>query len=238
MRTNSEAIVGILSRNPNEDITRGTAISSDFYPDGDTHITQNRFPQAYSFMRGYVGPMVDDPNPKKRAIKTLWQFLRHPIRSTMSLLARNWRKRISVLTVMQNRDNRISFDFRRGILSLFRKKLHSRMVSGSEAPTYLPVANMAAREFARVSNGEPLNILTESLANLSTTAHILGGCHFGTGWKDGVIGCDHQVFGYPGLYVVDGSAVSANVGVNPSLTIAAMAERAMSKIPVSGGADV
>jgi cholesterol oxidase len=109
--------------------------------------------------------------------------------------------------------------------------LCSAKVKGKSAPTYLPVANQAARVYAQVSRGQALNVLQESVANLSTTAHILGGCHMGHSSQDGVIDTSHQVFGYPGLYVVDGSAVSANVGVNPSLTITALAERAMRLIP-------
>ena len=89
----------------------------------------------------------------------------------------------------------------------------------------------AARTFARVSGGTPLNVLPESVGNLSVTAHILGGCAMGEDPGDAVIDSDHQVFGYPGLYVVDGAALPVNVGVNPSLTITALAERALSRIP-------
>jgi cholesterol oxidase len=108
----------------------------------------------------------------------------------------------------------------------------SQVVDGQRAPTYLPEANEAARAFAAASGGTPLNMLPESVANLAITAHILGGCPMGQTAVDGVIDAPHELFGYPGVYVVDGSAVSANVGVNPSLTITALAERAMSQIPV------
>lgn len=84
---------------------------------------------------------------------------------------------------------------------------------------------------ACISDGEPLNVITESLGNISTTAHILGGCNMGASFENSVIDTNHQVFGYPGLYVINGASVSANIGANPSLTIAAMAERAMSLIP-------
>ncbi|SHL11071.1 cholesterol oxidase [Desulfatibacillum alkenivorans DSM 16219] len=231
VRTNSEAIVASLSRNPDEDITRGSAISSHFYPDDHTHITQNRFPDGYDFMRYYLGPMVDEPNPAKRAFKTLWAMVKNPIRSMASIFAKNWRKRISVLTVMQHMDNQISLVYRRGLFSWFNKSLHSKIPEGQQrAPAFLPIANKAARAYAQASGGDPLNVTMESLLNLSSTAHILGGCHMGTSPENGVISTDHEVLGYPGLYVADGAAVSANVGVNPSLTIAALAERAMSGI--------
>lgn len=116
-------------------------------------------------------------------------------------------------------------------MALGRRGLQSQIIPGKRAPTYLPVANDAARTFARLSEGEPLNVLLESLTDLSFTAHILGGCHMGHSAEDGVIDTDHQIFGYPGLYVIDGAAISANVGVNPSLTISVLAERAMSLIP-------
>ena len=114
---------------------------------------------------------------------------------------------------------------------LFRRGLKTKTVKGREAPTNLPVANQAARQLAAACQGRPLNFLTESIGNTASTAHILGGCHMGTSAADGVISTSHELFGYPGLYVTDGSAVSANIGANPSLTITALAERAMSLIP-------
>ncbi|MBI5845177.1 MAG: GMC family oxidoreductase [Deltaproteobacteria bacterium] len=231
VRTNSEAIVGILSRDKDADLTKGTAITSDFYPDSHTHITQNRFPTAYNFMKFYVGPLVDDADPKTRAKKALAALFSHPVSATESFRAKNWRGRMSVLTVMQDTDNRLAFDFRRSPFPPFSRRLQSRAIKGWEAPSYLPVANEAARAFAAASGGTPLNVLTESVGGISSTAHILGGCPMGTSAENGVISRNHEVFGHPGLYVVDGSAVSANVGVNPSLTIAALSELAMSRIP-------
>ena len=183
-----------------------------------------------------MGPLVDGYHPGRRALKLLGLFLRRPLRSTQSWRARDWHRRISVLTVMQHMDNHLSFTYRRGPFSIFRRRLQSGSVSAKPAPTYLPVANDAARTFARHAKGEPLNVLLESLANLSVTAHILGGCHMGESPQSGVIDTKHAVFGYPGLYVMDGSAISANVGVNPSLTITALAERAVSLIPPRGRA--
>jgi len=230
VRTNSEAIVAILSRASKVDLTRGTAISSDFYPDENTHITQNRFPEGFGFMKWYLGPLSDDKDPGRRARRTLLGFIRSPFAATASWRAKNWRKRLSVLTVMQSMDNRISLVWERSRLRPFGMGLQTRQDAGASIPSYLPVANEAARVFAKVAEGIPLNVLSESVGNLSTTAHILGGCHMGRSPEEGVIDTNHQVFGYPGLFVVDGAAVSANVGVNPSLTITAMAERALSRI--------
>ncbi|MBI2060836.1 MAG: GMC family oxidoreductase [Nitrospirae bacterium] len=231
VRTNSEAIVGILSNDPDKDLTEGVTVSSHFFPDDHTHITQNRFPPEDKMSRWQMGPMVDDPVPWRRSLRTLAQFVIHPKRSTIAWRATHYGRRVSVLTVMQHMDNQIAFRLGRSWIPPFRKGLRSQGVEGKRAPSYLPVANRAARSFAEHAGGTPLNVILENVANLSVTAHILGGCHMGKSVADGVIDASHQVFGYPGLYVVDGSAVSANVGVNPSLTITAMAERWAGLIP-------
>lgn len=231
VRTNSEAIVGALASDENLDLTRGSAISSHFYPDEHTHITQNRFPNGYNYMKYFTGPLVDHPNPKIRSLKTLGMIVSRPAALYRHWTARNWHKRATVLTVMQHVDNQLSFEYGRKASHLFRRGLKSKIVKGKEAPTYLPVANQAAKMLAEACNGEPANILTESLGGTATTAHILGGCHMGSSAENGVIDVHHEVFNYPGLYVVDGSAVSANIGANPSLTITALAERAMGLVP-------
>lgn len=231
VRTNSEAVVGVLSKDTKIDLTKGTAISSHFYPDRHTHITQNRFPNGYTFMKWFTGPLVDDNRPVVRSLKTFWKMISNPIRLVRIWLGRNWHKRVTIMTVMQHLDNRIEFSYGRRLSCLFRRGLKSVSVPGKSAPTNLPVANTAAETMADASNGDPLNVITESLGNTSTTAHILGGCNMGASYEDGVIDTNHEVFGYPGLYVINGASVSANIGANPSLTIAAMAERAMSLIP-------
>ena len=232
VRTNSEAFAGILSDSPGEDVTRGTAISSDFYPDPDTHITQNRFPPAFTrMMKTQLGPMVDDPVPMRRAFKTLGWLAAHPRQIVRSWTATHWRRRFTLLSIMQHLDNELAFTFRRGPLSPFRPGLRSRRGEDRPAPAYIAVGNRAGRIFARLSGGQAQSYLMESLCNLSGTAHILGGCALGRNPAEGVVDTRHRVFGYPDLMVVDGSAVPANMGVNPSLTITALAERAMALFP-------
>jgi len=233
VRTNSEAFAGILADDPDENVTRGPAISSDFYPDGQTHITQNRFPDAFSLMKFQLGPMVDDPVPWRRALKTLALMIGRPRQATVSWTARHWRRRFTLLSVMQHLDNELTFRYRRHLLSPLRPQLVSQRNDGLQAPAYIGVGNRAGRIYARLSQGRPLNSLMESVGNLSATAHILGGCAMGRTESEGVIDAAHRVFGYPDLLVVDGSCVAANIGVNPSLTITAMAERAMTFIAPS-----
>jgi cholesterol oxidase len=232
VRTNSEAVVAALSSDRDIDLTQGPAISSDFYYNEHTHITQNRVPPSYRFMKLYSGPLVDGAKPLSRALGTLRRVVRHPLSSSASLRAgRNWHKRATLLTVMQSHDNQMSFSWGRGPFSGYRCGLQSSTPSGRSAPAFIPEANRAAQTYADVSGGIPHNSLMESALNMSATAHILGGCAIGTGPQEGVIDKEHQLFGYPGLYVVDAAAIPANVGVNPSLTITAMAERAMSLVP-------
>ena len=232
VRTNSEAFSIVLSKDVNEDLTRGNAITSDFYPDDATHITQNRFPGAYSMMKKQAVPMIDDPVPWRRALRTIVAMLIHPYTTGITWFARNWRQRLTVFTVMQHLDNQIRFTYGKGLFSPLRSVLKSKPVKGKEAPSYIPIGNEAGRVYAKVSGGIPLNSLMESVGNLTTTSHILGGCNIGADASQGVVDSNLEVFGYPGLYVVDGSVIPANVGVNPSLTITALAEHAMSKIPV------
>lgn len=231
VRTNSEAIVGILAKDEQADVTEGATISSHFYADAKTHITQNRFPESYTFMKWYMGPLVDDANPLRRALRTLLRLVVHPVASTVSFRARHWHRRISVLTVMQHADNELAFGYGRTLLRGFRHGLISRPGKGGRTPSFLPQANAAARAFAEASGGTPLNTVMESIGNLSVTAHILGGAVMAADARDGVVDANHQVFGHPGLYVVDASAIPANVGVNPSLTITALAERFSARFP-------
>lgn len=228
VRTNSEAIVGCISHDPDEDLTDGTTISSDFYPDEHTHITQNRMTEAVEFTRWQLGPMVDGHNTGWRRLKTLGAFVGRPKDATASWRAKSWHKRFTFLTVMQHLDSEISFRYGRSFFSPFTPALKSVVDARQAPPSYLPIANDAAPTYADVSGGTAQTTLLESLGGLSITAHILGGCVMGRDASEGVIDTDHQVFGYPGLYVVDGAAVSANVGVNPSLTITALAERCAS----------
>lgn len=225
VRTNSEAIVSILSNDKDVDVTQGTTISSHFHADEGTHITQNRFPASYEFMKFYMGPLVSHTSPIKRLFKVLGKLLFQPIQSTVSWRVKAWHKRISVLTVMQQADNELRFVYGRTLLRGGRRFLKSQMSVGERSPSFIPLANKAAKHFAEASHGIAQNNLLESVGNLSVTAHLLGGAVMAADPSKGVIDTNHQVFGYPNLYVVDGSAIPVNVGVNPSLTITALAER-------------
>ncbi len=234
VRTNSETFVGVVSRDRSIDLTKGATISTRFFPNRYTHITQNRFPPSYNLFHLIGGPLVDGDRPTVRALKTLGSFLAHPLRSTYSMRATGWHRRVIVLTVMQLLDNQISFAYGPRWYSFFRNRLYTAVAHGKRAPSYIPEANEAARHLAQHADGVPGNLLLDSIGNLSLSGHLLGGCQIASSPHDGVIDNSHRVFGYPGLYVVDGSAIPVNVGINPSLTITAMAERCMSLIPPKG----
>jgi cholesterol oxidase len=231
VRTNSEAIVAIHHPGVEAGVAEGPAITSHFHADAATHVTQNRFPEGYRFMRFYMGPMVDDPAPARRALRTLAALVKSPARALAPLFDRGWNQHVTVLTVMQQADSELSLRLRRGPAARLFGALSSELVRGRRAPTFLPQANAAARAYAAEVGGTPQNNLLESVGNLSITAHVLGGCAMGDGPSRGVIDVRHEAYGHPGLFVFDGAAVSADVGVNPSLTITALAERAASLWP-------
>jgi cholesterol oxidase len=158
--------------------------------------------------------------------------LTHPLDFLRTQKPWGWAKNTVILLAMQPLDNYLRVKLERPWWWPFRQRLISELPPGQTAPpTYIPIANLVARRVAAKTDGIALGAVNEALLDAPTTAHILGGCGMGATSADGVIGPDHGVHGYPGLYVCDGSAISANLGVNPSLTITAMTELAMSRIP-------
>ncbi len=230
VRTNSESITAVLHKS-SEDLSDGTGISSDFYPDSNTHITQNRFVKNFSSMRFLLGPLVSDEDPRQRAAKTLIRFVTQFPTVLQNLFARNWEKRVTIMTVMQDLDNQLRITYRRRWWWPFSKALVTESIPGKPAPSYIKAANKAAKSVADVSGGKPLNNILESIFGISVTAHVLSGCPMGDSSANSVLDTNHEVHHYPGLFVVDGSSIPANIGVNPSMTIAAMAERFAEKQP-------
>jgi cholesterol oxidase len=231
VRTNSEAFTAVLQPPDSPDLTDGATISRDFHPDDRTHITNNRFPHSYGFMRWYLAPLVDGDSRGARRTAILRALVRDPRAATAGMRARRWNQRLTVLTVMQHDDNEISLELRSGRIG---SGLRSRLAPGAPAiPTYLPHANAAARAVAAASGGTPFGTSFDPLLGIGATAHILGGAVIASSPADGVVDPGHRVFAtpdgdlYEDLRVLDGSVVPANIGVNPALTITALAERAM-----------
>ncbi len=231
LRTNSEALVGASARTVDVDYSKGVAITSSFQPDAHTHIEPVRYEKGSNVMGLLSVMMVDGGGRVPRWLRFLGSAVLHPVRLLRSLSVRHWSERTIILLVMQSFDN--SLRLRRGRFG----RLTTDQESGKPNPTFIPVANEAARIAADVMGGDPGSSINEVLLDIPLTAHAIGGACIGATPERGVIDPYQRVFGYDGLHIVDGSAITANLGVNPSLTIAAMSERAMSFWPNRGEED-
>jgi cholesterol oxidase len=243
-RTNSEALVGAqtIDRRYRKkwkdgrklDFTRGVAITSSIHPDEHTHIEPVRYGKGSNAMSALTTLQVNHETKLPKLLGHLITCLRHPNLFLRSLSGRKWSERIIIGLVMQTHDN--SLTTYRKEKGLGKGLLTARQGHGAPNPAYIPEGAEAARHLADEINGFPGTNLGE-LMGMPLTAHFLGGCPIGADADSGVIDPYHRLYGHPGISVVDGSAVSANLGVNPALTITAQAERAMSLWPNKGEED-
>jgi cholesterol oxidase len=230
VRTNSEMILAVtVPEDYPDDLTKRVAITSSIYPDPHTHIETVTYGKAGNSMSMLYTLMVGDGTRVTRPLKLLAQIIRHPGRFAKVLFPRNWSRRTIILLVMQTLDNAIAL--RPTLKRSGEVRLQTEQDPERPTPTFIPVANEAAEWLAKRTGGIAQSSTTEALMNIPTTAHILGGAVIGHGPEDGVVDSRQRVFGYENLLVCDGAAVPANVGVNPSLTITALAEHAMSHVP-------
>jgi cholesterol oxidase len=232
-RTNSEAILGARAFRKDVDFTRGVAITSSFHPDEHTHIEPVRYGRGSNAM-GLLTTALADGGGRSRPLTWLVEVLRHPAMFLRNLSMRRWSEQIIIALVMQTRDNSITCFTKRGLLG--RRRLTSRQGHGEPNPTWIPVGHDAVRRIAQRIKGFPGGGWND-VFNIPMTAHFLGGAPIGDSPATGVIDPYHRAYGHAGLHIVDGSAVSANLGVNPSLTITAQAERAVSLWPNRGEPD-
>ncbi|WP_110206480.1 FAD-dependent oxidoreductase [Nocardioides daejeonensis] len=237
-RTNSESICTAntkLRRRKENDFHRGVAITGSMHPDEVTHIEPVRYGQGSNLMALMTTVMTDGGGRMPRALRWLWQIVRHPGNFLALYLGlKDWSNRSIIALVMQTYDNSITVKPKRTWRG--RVKLTSTQGHGEPNPTWIPKANEATRLMAEEIGGAAYGGVGE-IFDIPMTAHFLGGAPIGSDPERGVIDGYHRVFGHPGLHVVDGAAISANLGVNPSLTITAQAERAMSLWPNKGEAD-
>ncbi|GAC1323911.1 MAG: GMC family oxidoreductase [Mycobacteriales bacterium] len=228
-RTNSESLLGAQTRTVTQDFSRGVAITSSFHPDPETHIEPVRYGRGSNLMGLLQTVMTDGGGRTPRWLKALGVILRRPDVFLRILVPHRWSERTIIALVMQTKDNSLSTFTRRG-------RLTARQGHGEPNPSWIPVGNEATRRIADKIGGYPGGTIGE-LANIPMTAHFIGGCAIGESPDRGVVDPYHRVYGHPGLHIVDGSTISANLGVNPSLTITAQAERALSLWPNSGEVD-
>lgn len=239
VRTNSEALLGVLDRDRKTDYSEGIAITSIFMADPVTAIEPVRYPAGSSLMRFLSGPLIETGGSFfSRFLKTVGQMLAHPIVTLRTYVLPGWAQRSTILLVMQTEDNRIRMRLGRGLFTLFRRALVSSPDETASIPSKIDIGHQVARRFAEKIKGFPAGTINEGLFNIPMTAHILGGVPFGLTPEQGVVDLSCQIHNYPGLYVIDGAIMPANPGVNPSLTITALAEYAMSLVPPRPGASV
>jgi len=232
VRTNSESILAVtVPDDYPDDLTKRVAITSSIYPDPHTHIETVTYGHAGDSMSLLYTLLVGDGTRVTRPFKLLGAILRHPLKFAQTLWPRGWSRRTIIVLVMQTLDNAIAL--RPKLTRSGDVRLQTEQDPTRPNPTFIPVANEAAEWLARRTGGVAQSSTLEATMNIPSTAHILGGAVIGSDPEHGVVDAEQRVFGYENLLVCDGAAVPANVGVNPSLTITALAERAMSRIPAA-----
>jgi cholesterol oxidase len=233
VRTNSESILTVtVPEDYPDDLIKRVAITSSIYPDQNTHIETVTYGDEGNSMHRFYTLLVGDGTRVTRPLKLLGQIALHPKRLLQVLFPKHWSRRTIILLVMQTLDNAIALRPRKGPFGTLR--LTTEQDPERPNPTFIPIANEAAEWFAKRTGGIAQSSVTEALFNIPTTAHILGGAVIAADAAHGVVDGRQRVFGYENLLVCDGSAIPANVGVNPSLTITALAEHAMSHVPAAG----
>jgi cholesterol oxidase len=225
--------MGVTARTYDVDYSKGVAITSRFWVDEETSVEPVRYPRGSSLMRLIGLPLISNLEGSvfQRLGRLATHIVRNPFDFAKTLFLPDWARDSTIVLVMQTVENRMHLRLGRRPLSLFRKGLVSKKDVKLPIPAIIEAGRTVVDSFARKANGIPQTAFNEVLLNTPSTAHILGGCTIGEDESDGVVAANHEVFNNPGLFVVDGSVVPGNLGVNPSLTITAMSERAMSLIP-------
>lgn len=231
VRTNSEALLSVRSRRDDVDYSKGIAITSGVYVDDKTHIEICRYPSGSDSMALLTTVLTGDGPFWPRWLRWIGNIITHPLQFLRTVIPFGWARRTAILLVMQPVASHLRYVMRRRWYWPFSRSLDTDYGEGKKAPVYLPIANQIARRMAEKMDGIPQSGLIEVVANKASTAHILGGCPIGLSPETGVVDTECRLFGYENFYVVDGSVMPANLGVNPSLTITAMAEHTMSKVP-------
>jgi cholesterol oxidase len=224
IRTNNESLVLVCSKDKNNDFSQGVAIGSIFPVDENSHLEPVRYGSGSGFWKLLGVPLVHGRYAIWRILKLVGLLFSSPIGYLRVYFSKNFAKQSVILLFMQHLDSTINF--KKGIFNL-----KSKMTEGPAPTAFMPISKKLADKTAEIIKGKSMVLITEALTGIPTTAHILGGAVIGESPETGVIDIKQKVFGYQNMYVCDGSAISANPGVNPALTITAMTERAMSFIP-------
>ncbi len=230
IRTNSESLIEVVSERRDHDLSKGIAIGSILETDEHSHIEPTRYGAGSGFFRLLAAPHVAGATFWTRMANLVRAVVNEPVRLLRAIFVPDFSKYSVILLYMRALEGSLRMKLGRGIATGFATGLTTELGDGPAPTASIPEATDLARRVADKLQGFPVSLVTETVLGAPTTAHILGGCCMGASADEGVIDRDHRLFGYDGLFVIDGSAVSANPGVNPSLTITALAERAMSRI--------
>ena len=231
LRTNSESLIGVISKDIK--LNNGVAISSVFNPDDDTHIELVKFPNGSSSMVKMATLAVDSDKPLLRLLKFPLEVVKHPLRFLRMLFGSKLAENSVILLVMQSLDNALKMTWKKGV---FGARMSIQATKGKlEVPAYIPIGQKVMHKYAKKVNGFGANAITEIGFNMSSTAHIIGGCPMGTNPSNGTVDTNFNVFNYPNMKIIDASIIPCNLGVNPSLTITALSEYAMSQVPEKAG---
>ena len=224
IRTNNESLVLVDSKDYSKDFSKGIAIGSIFPPDENSHLESVRYGSGSGFWKLLGVPLTHGRNAIVRTGKLFYHLIRHPFSWLHIYFTKDFAKQSVILLFMQHINSTLKF--KRGLFGL-----KSKMSTGDAPTAFMSESKKLAEHVSSIINGKPFVLITEAITGIPTTAHILGGSVIGNTISDGVIDIDQKVFGYNNMFVCDGSAVSSNPGVNPSLTITAMTERTMDRIP-------
>jgi cholesterol oxidase len=236
VRTNSESLLGSIANDNRVDYSKGVAISSIVHADAVTRVEPVRYPEGSSFIRMLTLPLVDvaGRSGRVRLWKIVWAIVRRPLDFVREKVFPHWARRTTILLVMQAQDNFLTMRWGKRASGLLGQGTVTSRATSRPAPSEVPVAHAMARRFAAETDGTAVASWSELLFDMSITAHLLGGCPMGRTADEGVVQSNGEAFHYPGLFVLDGSIVPGNPGVNPSLTITALAEYALSQVPPRG----
>jgi len=231
VRSNSESLIAVLSPKKGTNFSKGVAITSILHTDDHSHMEPVRYGAGSGFFRTLLAPHAPGPTVLSRLWGGFRSFLRQPVRWLRALFVSDLAKHSQVLLYMRTLEGTLRMRLGREWRTGYRRALVTKVDDPSQAPSaFMEEATDLAERFADKTEGVTTTLMTETLLGVPSTAHILGGACMGDSAETGVINEKHEVYNYPGLYVIDGSAISANPGVNPSLTITTLAERAMSLI--------
>ena len=233
VRTNSESILGVRSRfiSKDKDFTKGIAISSGFMADEKTHIETCRYGKGQNSMSMLTTHIFNKKGKTPLIFKWVLNIICHPIAFIKDSIPYKWSSQTVILLIMQPINNYLRLSYKRRWWRMGFKSMNSELSSNDSIPSFIPSGEKVANDIAEHIDGVPMSTYMDTFLNIPTTAHILGGATMGQDINSGVVNQDFEIFNYPGLYVIDGSVVPSNLGVNPSLTITALAEYAMSRFP-------